>query len=132
MVPVFKLHEVCSDIIDTSMFCFGNGVFMNKKAYEKLPANAKAVLDSNVEKYSLMQTGGFTKMNEIGRKMFIEHGGRIHTLSQSDSATLRQRVKPIIAKWVNDTEARGLPAKKTLDALYNILKELGVEVPFEK
>lgn len=132
MVPVFKIHEISSHITNMSLCCFGNGIVINKKSYKKLPKKAKAVLDKNVEKYSLMQTAGFTNFNNVGKKIFLESGGTIHTLSETDTARMRERLKPIFDKWVDDMEARGLPGRNALDELYTILQDLGVKEPFAR
>lgn len=131
-IPVFKLHEVCHYVTDLSLCGFTMGIFMNKDSYKNLPKEAKDVLDKNAEKYSVMMGSGHQGFNEVGMKIFADSGGKIDQLSPADTAEMRKLIKPIFDKWVSDMEARGLPGRKALDEVYNILQELGVKEPFVK
>ena len=129
-IPVFKLHEVCHYITDMSLCGFTMGMFMNKDAYNKLPKEAKELLDRSAEKYSVMMGQGHQNFNEVGMKMFAEAGGKIDKLSAADTAEMGKLIKPIFDKWVSDMEGRGLRGRQALNEVHAILEELGVKEPF--
>jgi len=129
-IPVFKGHEVVKYATMPSRGAFPMIIAMNKDTYKKLPKEAQALIDNSSEKYSLMQAEGFKKFDDLGKKILQDAGGRIDTLSPADIAEMDKLYTPLFDKWVSDTEALGLPAKKFLDELYSILVELGVKEPF--
>ena len=77
-----------------------------------------------------MQAQGFQKFDELGRKIFLDSGGKIATLSAADSKKMDTLYKPIFEEWVKVAKERGLPAEKALNDLYTILEKLGVKDPF--
>jgi TRAP-type C4-dicarboxylate transport system substrate-binding protein len=131
-VPVFKLNEVCKFVTEINLCGFTFVVAMNKDSYKDLPPEAKAVLDKNKEKYSLIMGKAHNEFNQGGMKLFTDSGGKIDGLSAADRAEMTKLIKPVFDKWVKDVEARGLPGKKVLDDLYSILDELGVKEPFAR
>lgn len=131
-IPVFKGHEVVKYATEPSRGAFPCLLAINKDSYKKLPKEAKAVIDNNTEKYSLMQAEGFKKFDELGKKILLDAGGRIDTLSAADIAEMDRLYKPIYDKWISDAEAQGLPGDKFLNDLYSVLEELGVKEPFAR
>ena len=131
-VPVFKLHEVSQSMTEMNLCGFTFVVAMNKDSYQKLPPEAKKVLDQNAEKYSLIMGNAHHGFNKVGMKMMADANRKVNKLSDADRAEMNKRINPIFKKWVSDMEARGLPGKKALDDLYVILQDLGVKEPFVK
>lgn len=129
-VPVFKLHEVSHAMTEMNLCGFAMGIFMNKDTYAKLPDAAKAVLNQNAEKYSLMMGNAHNSFNKIGMKLMAK--AKIAKLSTADQAEMGKRIKPIFQKWVGDMKARDLKGEEALDALHAILQDLGVKEPFFK
>lgn len=131
-MPVFKMHEVVKYVTEISL---GSGPYVigiNKSSYKKLPKEAKEVIDNNHERYSLMMAQAFQGFNDLGKKIFLGAGGKLDKFPPVETKKLNERSKPIFAKWVKETEARGLPAQDALDELYSVLKGLGVETPFAR
>jgi len=129
-VPVFKLQEVSHSMTEMNLCGFTFVVAMNKDSYQKLPQEAKDVLDKNAEKYSLIMANAHHGFNQVGMKIMADAGRKIHKLPPADKAEMNKLIKPIFDKWASDMKARGLPGKKALDELYVILQELGVKEPF--
>jgi len=131
-IPVFKGHEVIKYCTLPSRGAFPCIIGMNKDSYKNLPKEAKAVIDNNSEKYSMMQAEGFKKFDGVGQKMVLDAGGEICTLSAADIAEMDRLYKPIFDKWASEVKAKGLPAEEFLDDLYSVLEELGVKEPFAR
>jgi len=131
-MPVFKLHEVVKYATDVSMSCGPYVIAVNKETYKKLPSEVKNVLDGKHEAYSLMMADAFQNFTDLGRKMFLDSGGKIDNFPAEDIAELNELFKPIFADWAKQAKARGVSTEKALDELYNILVDLGVKTPFAK
>ena len=80
----------------------------------------------------MMMADAFQNFNDLGKKMFLDSGGKISNFSPQDTDKLNTLFKPIFAEWVEYAKARGVPAENALDDLYNILVDLGVEKPFAR
>lgn len=131
-IPVFKLHEVVRYATDVSMSGGPYVIGINKSVYKKLPAKVREVLEKNDKRYSVMMADAFQGFTDLGRKIFLDSGGKITTFSPEDMAKLNKLYKPIFADWIKKYKARGVPAEKLLDEHYNILVDLGVKKPFAR
>lgn len=131
-VPVFKLHEVCYSMTEMNLCGFTFVIAMNKDSYKRLPKKAQEVLDRNAEKYSLIMGNAHHGFNQVGMKIMAKAGRKVNILSAADKAEMKERIKPIFNKWASDIEGRGLPGRKALNDLYDILQGLGVKEPFIK
>jgi TRAP-type C4-dicarboxylate transport system substrate-binding protein len=126
----FQLHEVCHYCIEP---IFGNmqcAVAMSKYTYDKLPADVKAIVDQLGEDVLLPETiKGYQTANAAGRKAFAEAGGVVTTWSEEDLARMNKIISPYWDEWIKDMEKKRHPARKAVDAYWNILKNKGVERP---
>ncbi len=131
-MPVFRLQEVAKFATDVSMSCGPYVIGVNKTTYKKLPEKVRNVLNENNEKYSMMMADAFQGFNDLGKKMFLDAGGKLSNFPPEDIDKLNQSFKPIFAEWEKAAKGRGLPAEKALDELYNTLVDLGVKKPFAR
>ncbi|HID98127.1 MAG TPA: C4-dicarboxylate ABC transporter substrate-binding protein, partial [Thermodesulfobacteriaceae bacterium] len=93
----------------------------NLDKWNSLPQDVKAVLDDLARKHSIW-TGNYVDYHgkesiEWSRKKysveFIE-------LGKQEDRLWHEKVRPITEKWLKETSARGLPARKFLDDLYTL------------
>jgi hypothetical protein len=50
--------------------------------------------------------------------------------SEAELKKMDKMITPVFSAWVSKLEAKGLPGKKALSDLYQILEKLGVKEPF--
>jgi TRAP-type C4-dicarboxylate transport system substrate-binding protein len=104
-VPTFKIEEVSKYHLDVFYTVNPGFVFMNKDAYDKLPAKAKAVIDKySGETYSARLGKVGDRMDEDGREKTRAHTG--HNFTTIDAAELARWKKlfaPAVAEWVRNT-----------------------------
>jgi TRAP-type C4-dicarboxylate transport system substrate-binding protein len=131
-MPVFRMQEVVKFATDVSMSCGPYVLAVNKSTYKKLPEKVQKLLTDNTERYSLMMADAFQDFNDLGKKMFLEAGGKLSNFSAEETDQLNQVFKPIFGEWVENAKGRGLPAEKAVDELYKTLVELGVKKPFAR
>jgi len=74
----------------------------------------------------------FQNFNDLGKKMFLDAGGKLSNFSAEETDQLNQVFKPIFGEWMESAKGRGLPAEKSVDELYKTLVELGVKKPFAR
>ena len=131
-IPVFKAAEVVDCAVMPARSGFPGILAINKGTWDKLPQVVKDLFNDKKYEYSIMQAKGFDAFNELGKKMLLDAGGRIYTLSDTDIAEMDKLYKPIFDDWVAAVSGQGKPAEDFLDRLYDELVSLGMEKPFEK
>ena len=131
-MPIFRFQEVVKFATDVSMSCGPYVIGVNKTTFSKLPEKVKKLLDEGSEKYSLMLADAFQEANDVGKKIFLDAGGKIASFSPEEVDKLNESFKPIFGEWMDGAKGRGLPAEKAIEELYNILVDLGVKKPFAR
>jgi TRAP-type C4-dicarboxylate transport system substrate-binding protein len=101
----FKLHEVTKYHFDGSFGGTPSFVIMNRAAYAKLPAKAKAAFDSKSGVAFAEHMGKTTdRMNNEGREAVTKMAGHtFYKLEPAEQATWKQRAQPLIDKWIKST-----------------------------
>jgi len=104
-------------------------VGMNLDVYNKMPDDVKKAVDemSMDEKYSLITPKGHDEYYQGAVQMFHDEGGTDITWSDADIAKLNEVAGAIWEEEMVRLEGDGHPAREVCDALYNALKDLGVD-----
>lgn len=129
VIEIFRLHEVLKYAVEPPM---GTGAVvhvMNKKKWDRLPADIQKTMDGLSKKYCIENGRAWDAGCERSKKLFLDAGGRIIELSASEINKANQLIKPMWEGWIAAMERKVLPGKKAVDDMYIILKELGVENP---
>jgi TRAP-type C4-dicarboxylate transport system substrate-binding protein len=126
----FRTESVTKYVTRVGSGAMGMAWVMNKATYEKLPADIRKTIDELGDKYNVKAGESYDYFTDVGANLFRGVNGQIFELSAADMQKVDAAMAPIWQKWIADGEAKGLPRKKMVDDLYNILKGLGVEKPF--
>ncbi|MEE9427119.1 MAG: TRAP transporter substrate-binding protein [Paracoccaceae bacterium] len=120
IVPPLKIHELAESHTEVSGdFALYNTFFiwgMNKASYDNLPDDLKAIIDAN----SGIETSAWAgrAMDEgdiVGRKVTEATGNAIVMLDDATTAEIRALGDNVIAEWVAEMDANGLPGQAMLD-----------------
>jgi TRAP-type C4-dicarboxylate transport system substrate-binding protein len=122
-----KLYEVTKYALEPGFGSINFQLAINKGTWNKLPTDIQTIINNMADEYSLILANEFDRQIKEGRDAFIAHGGQINTWSAADLTSLSNAWQPLWDKWIADREAKGLPAKKAVETMYNSLKELGVD-----
>jgi TRAP-type C4-dicarboxylate transport system substrate-binding protein len=129
-IAPFNLHEVVHYAIEPAFGNVGCVVAMNKDSYNELPEDVQSVIDEIVEDSMLPLTiQGYGDAEALSRQAFADTGGTVTEFSSADKAEIASIVSPMWEEWIAANEAKGLPAREAVDALWAILKDLGVDEP---
>ncbi len=129
-VVVYKINEVCQYANEANLMTFTHAVVMNKDVWEELPQAAKDYLEANWKQNSLNAAKLFDEELPKDKEAFLSTSGReVTQFGAADWDQMQTLFAPLWDKWVADREAKGLPATKALNDLYQILTGLGVEKP---
>ena len=113
IMPSFKLHELTkahttvsgSRGLYTTPFLF----LMNKAKYESLSDKHKKIIDNNSGLALAKLAGASWDGFEVpARKMALDAGGTIHSLSGDSLAEMKAAGKKLEKDWIKSADARGL------------------------
>lgn len=108
-LKTFKFAEVAKYVTDTTFIgpCYPFYVVMNKKSYQKVPADLKDILDELSgeyrERYALM----WNAIEFPGKAFGKEKGVEYIELPAEEKARWKQAVQPVIEGYVKDMVSKG-------------------------
>jgi len=121
----WKQGEVIDYVIETKALGYTTAMFvvMNKKKYQSLPPDIQKVFDEVGEEWVDVHGDVWDSADRAGLKFVIELGKKIHGLSPAQEKLWLQSISPIIIEYQAKMEERGLPGKKAV----KVLRELVVK-----
>jgi TRAP-type C4-dicarboxylate transport system substrate-binding protein len=119
----WKQAEVIDYVIETAATGYTTAMFviMNKKKYEALPPDIRKVFDEVGEEWVEVHGKVWDDADREGRKYVIKLGKKIHRLPPDEEKKWVARVKPIIDDYVAKTEKKGLPGRKAVELIKELL-----------
>lgn len=89
---------------------------MNKDRYDSLPDDLKAVIDANSGlEFSVFAGGTQADADGPARKLAVDRGNNIVTVSGADIDAWREVAAPIYAEWIADMDGRGKDGQALVD-----------------
>jgi len=126
----FRTESIIKSITEVGIGGWEYGVFMNKKTWENLPDDIKAIIDDMSPKYTQMNGKRHDEYGEQAKALIQRAGGVVRQLSETDRNKVGDAVAPLWEEWIATKEAEGLPAREAIDDFYYILKDMGIEMPY--
>ncbi len=116
----FKLADVTKYITKTP-FVY-NVIFvkvMNKETWNSFPPSVQKIFREVNEKYVIEYGKLRTDHTILGQQFAIEtRGHEVFELDEAERERWIEKILPIPQKWVEDTAAKGLPARKIFDLFH--------------
>ncbi|MFH1950385.1 MAG: TRAP transporter substrate-binding protein DctP [Pseudomonadota bacterium] len=128
---VFKLNEVSKYVNELYLMSSTHIEAWNKKTWQELPDAGKKYIDANWKKYSLDCARKYDELTPKFKKEYLATGPdrEIVEFSSADFEKLDKLLKPVWDSWIEEREAKGLPAKKALNDLYKMMIDGGQKNP---
>jgi len=119
----WKQGEVIDYVIESKSLGYTTAMFviMNKKKYESLPPDIRRVFDEVGEEWVDVHGDVWDDADREGLKFVIELGKKIHGLSPTQEKKWLQSVSPIIIDYQLKMEKRGLPGRKAVTVLRELI-----------
>ncbi|MCF8481653.1 MAG: TRAP transporter substrate-binding protein [Rhodospirillum sp.] len=107
-VHSFKLHEVLKHHLDAKAYTTTFFFVMNKRKYDSLPEDIRAVIDDMSGAPLVAKFGGWwTKWDEAGKTDIIAAGNTVTPLSDAERAKWREALAPMIDAYLTVAEEQG-------------------------
>jgi TRAP-type C4-dicarboxylate transport system substrate-binding protein len=129
----YKLFELpTKSILDCNLQVFGNaGVIMNKKKFNSLPPDLQKMVREVANEYATVMTDISYKESEDALVAAKKAGVAVYRMPEAEMNKIKAKGKPMWDKYVNDLEAKGLPAKKVATEFAKALRSLGENPPYK-
>ena len=121
----WKQAEVVKETVECYSVGYTAGFFvaMNLDKWNSLPKDVQKVFEE-VSKEWIPKTGAaWDSSDKAGREFTLSLGNKIFALSAEQSAVWAKAAKPVIAGYIKDKEAKGLPAKAYVDFIQEAVKK---------
>ena len=125
LIKAFKLDEVAKYCVPTSFGCVSEGLFTNKRFWEKVPDDLKPIIE-DVGRNAYKIAGIFDEnwynetMSGFGEKV------KITPLNDAEQKIWDKKFGTMLTEWAEGLEAKGLPAKKALVMFKKELEKVDV------
>ncbi|HPQ43151.1 MAG TPA: TRAP transporter substrate-binding protein [Syntrophales bacterium] len=107
---VIKYTTQCTGIgYTTAMF-----VVMNLKKWNALPKDLQAILEAVSEEWVEVHGKTWDQSDDEGREFTLSKGNEIIPLSEEENKRWEEAVQPIIEDYIAAAEGKGLPGKKAV------------------
>lgn len=121
LVKAFKIYEVADYGVPFSFGCVSEGLFMNKRSWDKTPEDLKPIIE-DVGRNAYKIAGMFDEhwyeesMASFGKSVNIVQ------LSDTENARWTKLMRAMLKDWAAELEKKGKPAFKTLKIFKEVLE----------
>jgi len=119
----FKLYDRLNYILDERVTVNPYFVLMNRKNYEALPGDLRAILDELTQTPEARASfaARYDRITDEMKKRLKERGSEIYNLSAEQRARLKEIADAANARWVKKKAAGGYPAQKVMERIVELL-----------
>ncbi len=129
VVPSVKVHELTKfhsqfDPAGGAMYTTTFVMGMNRKRYESLPAELRAVVDKNSGANASAWLGKTQEGNDpLGRKAAQDRGNTIHTIDVAQAQEFRRKARAVEVEWIQDMDKRGHDGRKLVESARALIEK---------
>ena len=121
---VFKLNELTKYATIGNLYTMPMVIAMNKKSWDKLPEDVKALIDNTTGlKMSMAAGKAFDDMEVPFREMALKKGIKEINLAPAEYQKMVDSTLPLRAEWASEMEAKGLPGNEILKTALEFIQE---------
>lgn len=121
IIPALKIQELTKYQIEgEDRVRFGTSVFligMNKKKYDSLPPDLKAVIDKNSGRDLAIEVGRiWTRNEDAGLKAALAHGNQHIVIPKAELKNFQAKLEPVVDRWVAEVKDKGIDGRALVNA----------------
>jgi TRAP-type C4-dicarboxylate transport system substrate-binding protein len=120
IIPPLKLQEVTKVQVEgANRVRFGTTTFqvsMNKNSWAKLPPDVQKAFEANNGEARWREVGKVWTDSEDGGIALAKKAGNKHIqLTEAELAQFRQKLEPVVQRWIDEVKAKGIDGKALVD-----------------
>jgi len=123
-LKVPELVEHHTEFTGNALYTLTFVLAMNKDRYEGLSAEDKAVIDANSGlEFSIFAGGTMEGSDAPSRKLAVDAGNAIVTLSAEETEVWKAAAQPVIDDWLADMESKGIDGQALIDEAKQLIAD---------
>ena len=128
VTPAVRLSELITNHTefggDRALYTATIVLAMNKRAYDKMPDDLKAILDAESgAKLSAMAAQVMWDNDAPGKKIAEDAGNTIVVLDEAEVARWQQAAMPVVDRWVAEMDKKGIDGKALIEEAQGLIKK---------
>lgn len=125
-----KVFEVAPHITKVNYGAqFGGAMAMNKRAFDRLPADVQKIILEVAEEYDARYAALLTGTTKALEQKMVEAGAKVRELSADERKKWAFAIPNPALPWAKDLDSKGLPGTKVLQTYMADMKAAGVNYP---
>ena len=116
-----KLYEVLDYQVKIPTFSGAFVTIMNKKSWEKLPADIQKIIDEVSEETNKNRILFYEKLAKEAEAT-LSKNLEAYSLPPEEEAKWRQAASAVTENWIKEMEAKGYPARKAVEVMRSVVK----------
>jgi TRAP-type transport system periplasmic protein len=113
----YRVHEVSKFMTVLNMDNSPLAYAFNKKTFDNYPPEVKRFMYSMLRRLNQMSGNAFDEHDSISRKAIEDSGVKVVTPTADQMARWRAAAEPMWEAFINENEAKGLPARQLVQDL---------------
>ncbi len=120
----WRIGEVVNYTIENYGSAYSTSFFvvMNKGKWNALPSDIQKIIEQINEEWIEKQGKLWDEIDKEGRDFMVQRNNKFITLSKEEDARWAEKVKPILAEYVQDMKSMELPGEEALKFCLDYLK----------
>jgi TRAP-type C4-dicarboxylate transport system substrate-binding protein len=102
-------------------------VAMNKEKWNSLPKDIQQIMEKLNEEWFEKHSKMWNEIDDEAREWSVKKGHKFTKATPEDEAKMRERMKPVLDKYVSDMRAKGLPGDEVLKFCLDFVKTAPVK-----
>jgi TRAP-type C4-dicarboxylate transport system substrate-binding protein len=124
----YKLDEQLHNYTSLNFGAGQSAVVMSLKAWNSFPPDIQKIVDELSGSGLSVKVGAvFDKAAEIGFEQALKKGNKAYTLSEKERTAFVEKTKPIVDKWMENAEKKGLPGKQVYQEILTLADKYAKE-----
>lgn len=121
----WRQAEVINYTIEPSCTSYTSGFYvaMNLKKWNSLPKDVQGVFEEVSAEWVTRHAKTWDSSDKEGRKFTLSLGNKIIKFSKEENACWCRAVQPVIDKYTRRAESQGLPGKKYVETIRDLIKK---------
>jgi TRAP-type transport system periplasmic protein len=119
----WRLIDVVNDgTLFSSAYVNVSYVVMNKDKWQSIAPEDQKIIEQINQEWIEKEGTLWDQLEDEARKLFLDKGKKVIQLSGEEDALWTKRLQPVLAKYVENMKAKGLPGQEALDFCIEYLK----------
>ena len=113
----FNLGDVVENVLVMNMYATPLHMVMNKASWGKISPDDQQLIKDLLEEFPQKIGEQYIREDEAGYQRAEEEGIVVETVSPAELQKFKDKLEPLVNKWIDDMEEKGLPGREVYEQI---------------